>query len=49
MMLLPGTKTTIQTGEPVERFLTMVSWDPTGNHSILEFKQRTKSSEIQQI
>ena len=25
-----GNKTTIQTGEPVEQFLTMVSWDPTG-------------------
>ena len=38
-----GTKTTIQTGEPVEQFLTMVSWDPTGNHIYIGILNREQN------
>ena len=27
-----GKKTTLQTGEPLDQFLTMVTWDPSGNY-----------------
>ena len=27
-----GKKVTIQTGEPKDQYLTMVSWEPTGKH-----------------
>ena len=38
-----GNKTTIQTGEPVEQFLTMVSWDPTGNHIYIGILNREQN------
>lgn len=38
-----GKKVTIQTGEPKEQFLTMVSWEPTGKHIFIGILNREQN------
>jgi dipeptidyl-peptidase 4 len=38
-----GKKVTIQTGEPKEQYLTMVSWEPTGKHIFIGILNRDQN------
>ncbi len=38
-----GKKVTIQTGEPKEQYLTMVSWEPSGNHIYIGILNRDQN------
>lgn len=38
-----GNKVTVQTGEPKEQFLTMVSWEPTGKHIFIGVLNREQN------
>lgn len=38
-----GNKTTIQTGEPKEQYLTMVSWEPTGKYIFIGILNREQN------
>ncbi|MGX7666338.1 DPP IV N-terminal domain-containing protein [Flavobacterium pedocola] len=38
-----GNKVTIQTGEPKEQYLTMVSWEPTGKHIYIGLLNREQN------
>lgn len=38
-----GKKVTIQTGEPKEQYLTMVSWEPTGKHIFIGILNREQN------
>ncbi|OGS75750.1 MAG: peptidase [Flavobacteria bacterium RIFCSPLOWO2_12_FULL_31_7] len=41
--LASGKKITIQTGEPKEQYLTMVSWEPTGKHIFIGVLNRDQN------
>ena len=41
--VVTGKKVTIQTGEPKEQYLTMVSWEPTGKHIFIGILNRDQN------
>ncbi|ESU28280.1 Xaa-Pro dipeptidyl-peptidase precursor [Flavobacterium limnosediminis JC2902] len=41
--VVSGNKVTIQTGEPKEQYLTMVSWEPTGKHIFIGILNREQN------